>query len=208
MGLYGGWVKVHYDKAKQEYIFSGGFIMNDKKVKKLVKISILTAFAFAIMLIDFPIPFFPPFLKMDLSDIPAILGAFSMGPLAGIMVELVKNILHAIVKPDTLGIGELANFIVGSAFVFTSGVIYLEKKNRTHALIGLGVGTVVMSAAAALGNLFIFLPLYSKFLSWPMPSNLASFLALSIVPFNLVKGILVSIITFLVYKKLSPVLHR
>lgn len=182
--------------------------MRDKRLHILIKISILSAFAFVFMLIEVPLPFFASFLKLDISDLPALFGAFAMGPSAGIIIELLKNVLHGITKTDSAWIGELANFIVGSAFVLVAGFIYRFKKNRAHALVGLFAGTIAMAAAAALGNSYIFLPLYQKVLGWPMPQSMVIFIVYSIVPFNLFKGAVLSIIAFLSYKKLSPLLHR
>lgn len=181
--------------------------MRDKKLHTLVKISILTAFAFVIMLIEIPLPFFASFLQLDLSDLPALFGALAMGPAAGVIIELLKNILHGILKTNTAWIGELANFIVGSAYVLAAGFIYKFKKNKAHALAGLLTGTIAMAIAAALGNSYIFLPLYQKILGVPLPQNLVSFIICSIVPFNLFKGAVVSAIAFFSYKKLSPILH-
>lgn len=182
--------------------------MRDKRLNTLVKISLLGSIAFVLMLIEIPLPFFASFLKLDISDLPALFGALAIGPSAGVIIELLKNILHGIVRTDSAWIGELANFIVGSAFVLAAGFLYKLKKDRVHALAGLLGGTVAMAAAAALGNSYIFLPLYQKFLGWPLPQNMVSFIVDSIVPFNLFKGAVVSIIAFLSYKKLSPLLHR
>ena len=206
----------------EKYYISGGFTMRDQKLNKLVKISILSAAAFLLMFfIEIPLPIFPEFLKLDISDLPAILGAFALGPAAGIYIEALKNIFHAIAKPGTMGIGELANFVVGGAFVFTVGIIYNLKKDRTHALYGLAAGIIVMVIVAAIGNYFVFLPLYEKVLGFqvnavigmaakvnPSIKDLNSLILLSIVPFNLLKGIIVALIAFLSYKSMSPILHK
>jgi len=196
-------------------------VLKDQKVNKLVKISVLTAFALVLQLLDFPLPIFPEFLKMDLSDLPALLGAFAMGPASGVIIQAMKNILHTVLKPSTLGIGELANFVVGAAFVYTAAVVYLREKNRTHALYGLIAGTIAMTIIAAIGNYFVFLPLYEKVLGFPMSAvigagakvnpaikDLNTFIILSIMPFNIIKAILVSIAAFLSYKRISPMLHK
>ncbi|KPU43622.1 riboflavin transporter RibU [Oxobacter pfennigii] len=195
--------------------------MRDQRLNKLVKISVLSAAAFILMLIEFPLPFFPEFLKVDISDFPALLGSFALGPLAGVIIEAVKNILHVLLKNTTAGIGEIANFVVGAAFVFAAGMVYKIKKDRAHALYGLIAGVVAMAAVAAVCNLFIFLPLYEKVLGFPIPAivdagakinpaikDLNTFVALSIVPFNILKGIIVALLGFLSYKSLSPILHR
>lgn len=196
--------------------------MKDSRLNKLVKISVLSAIAFILMvLIEVPLPIFPEFLKLDISDLPAVFGAFALGPVAGVAIELVKNILHAILKQGTAGIGELANFIVGSAYVYVAGVIYFKEKSRKRALVGLIFGVIAMALVAAAGNYFIFLPLYEKVLGFPISAAIAAaakvnpsvtdlptLIALSIVPFNLLKGVIVSLAAFLSYKRLSPILHK
>jgi riboflavin transporter FmnP len=195
--------------------------MKNKKLNIIVKISILSAMALILSLIEFPLPIFPDFLKLDISDVPAILGAFAMGPVAGVMIELVKNILHFIFKNSSYGIGELANFIVGASYVYVSGIIYKTGKSRKTALIGLIAATITMGIVASIGNYLVFLPLYEKVLNFPIvavvglakkinPSvvNLNTLIAYSILPFNIIKGAMLSIIVFLVYKRVSPILHR
>lgn len=182
--------------------------MQNKRLHTLCKISYLSAIAFVLMLIEIPLPFFVSFLKLDISDLPALFGALAMGPWVGVVIELLKNILHGIIKTDSAWIGELANFIVGAAFVYAAGLIYSIKKDKKHAFAGLIAGTAVMAIAAALGNSFIFLPLYQKVLGWPLPQSVVSFIVYSIVPFNLFKGVVISVLAFLLYKKLSPILHK
>lgn len=193
--------------------------MKNKKLSVLIKISILSAMAFIIYFIEFPIPVFPQFLQLDFSDIPALLGAFAMGPMAGIAIELIKNALH-LLRTQTVGIGELANFITGAAFAATSGAIYKHLKTRKNAFISLIIGTLVMAVIASAANYYIFLPLYEKYL-FPISAivkmaskvnsavvDLNTLVVFSILPFNLFKGVVISIITFLVYKRVSPILHK
>lgn len=195
--------------------------MTNQRLNKLVKVSVLSAISLVLMMIEFPLPIFPDFLKIDLSDLPALLGSFAMGPIAGVAIQLVKNILHLLIKTSTAGIGELANFVVGAAFVYVAGLIYNLRKDRTHALYGVAAGVVAMAAAAAIGNYFLFIPLYESVLGFPVAAvvgagakinpaikDLNSFVVLSIVPFNILKGVIVSIIGFISYKKLSPILHK
>lgn len=195
--------------------------MEKSRINKLVKIAVLAAAAWVLMIVvEVPLPIFPSFLKLDISDLPAVLGAFSMGPAAGVIIELVKNLLHLLVKPDVpIGVGELANFIVGGAYVFTAGLIYLRRKDKAHAVTGLAAGTVAMAVAAVIGNYFVFMPIYIQAFSLqgilgaaqavnPAITDLWTLVMYSILPFNLLKGVIVSFIAFLTYKSLSPVLHK
>jgi riboflavin transporter FmnP len=190
-------------------------------VRTLVKISILGAFAFLIMLIEFPIPFFAGFLQMDFSDVPALIGGFAMGPWAGVAIELVKNILHAMFKNETALIGETANFITGSLLVLGACTIYSSRKNLKTAITGLVIGTLLMATVMSIVNYYVIIPLYVKVLHFPMDAiigmgsavnssivDLKTLVALSVLPFNLFKGIVVSLVTLLLYKRLSPILHR
>lgn len=185
----------------------------------MTRTAVLAGAAVILMLMDFPIVFMPGFLKMDLSEIPAIIGAFSMGPLAGLWIMLLKNLLH-LTNSQTAGIGELANFLVGSAFVLTAGFIYRRYKSRQGAITALLAGTIAMTVAAAALNYWVLIPLYQAVLNFPGEAvvkmghavnpfiiNLKTFILFAIIPFNLLKGLLVSLITILIYKKLSHLLH-
>lgn len=183
----------------------------------LVKVAVLSVIAYILMVMDFPLPLFPGFLKLDFSDIPALLGAFAIGPLAGVAIELVKVILHFITKTSTGGVGELANFIVGAAYVAPAAYIYHRKKDKKHAIIGMIVGTIVMTLVGIVVNLYITLPFYSKIM--PMDTivamgtvvnsrivDLKTLVIYGITPFNLLKGAFIAFITLLIYKKVSPIL--
>lgn len=186
----------------------------------MTKISLLSAISFVLMLIEFPLAMFPMFLKIDLSDIPALIGGFAIGPIAGVAIVAIKNILHGVVKTSSAGVGELANFIVGAALVFPASIIYRHEKSRRTALIGLLVGIVSMAITGALANYYILIPFYAKIgmpieviidLSSKANSaivDLKSLILYAIIPFNLVKGTIVTFFTVLVYKKISPILHK
>lgn len=186
----------------------------------LVKVGLLSAVAAIVMFFEFMVPMMPIFLKMDLSEIPVLLGTFALGPAAGIAIEFIKNLVHAF-STSTYGIGEVANFVVGIAFVIPAGIIYRKKRNKSGALLALTAGTVSMSLVAAVMNYLVFIPLYQWVLHWPLDAminlgtkanpaivDLKSLIVLGIVPFNLLKGIIISVATLLVYKKLSPILHK
>ena len=122
--------------------------MKKLELSTLLKIAILGAISFIIMLVEFPLWFAPSFYQIDFSDIPALIGAFSLGPVAGILIELIKNILHFVLKSSgTGGVGEVANFIIGALFVGIAGFIYQKNKTRKNAVIGMGLGTIIMAIA-------------------------------------------------------------
>jgi len=184
----------------------------------MVSMAMLTAVATVLMFLDFPMPIFPSFLKFDFSDLPAIIGAFAYGPVAGIIIELMKNLIH-LLQTSTGGIGELANFLVGVALVVPAGIIYRAGgKSRAHALIGMAVGIVTMAIVAGFANYFILIPFFAKFMPIeaiidmcatliPAVDSLFKVILFSIVPFNLFKGIIISLLTYVTYKRLSRVLH-
>ncbi len=188
-----------------------------KKTNTLVKIAIMSAVAFVIMLVETP-PLFSTFLKIDFSDIVAIIVGFSIGPLAGVAVQLIKNLLHLMMS-TTSGVGELGNFLVGGAFVFVAGHIYHQNKTRKQAVFSLIAGSLAMIIMAIVANVFILLPLYASVLGFktemiveltssvnPWVTDLTSFVLFAIAPFNLIKVILVSVVTFVIYKKISKYL--
>lgn len=194
--------------------------MKNSKISNLIKISLLGVIAFILMFVEVAIPVFPSFLRMDISDLPALLGAFALGPVAGVIIELIKNILH-LLRTQTAGIGELSNFLGGAIFVFVSGAMYKHKKTKKNAVVSLLSGIILMSVLESALNYFVFLPLYETLLHFPIkeivkmghalnPSinSLNSFVVYSILPFNILKGVLVSVLTMGVYKSLSPILHR
>lgn len=189
-------------------------------VRGLVQIGMLSALAIVLMLFEFPLPFAPGFYKLDFSELPVIIGAFAIHPFAGVMVELVKILLNLLLDGSaTAGVGEVANFCIGCCFVVPTSVIYHHKKNRKNAIIGLCVGTLFMTIAGCFINAYVMLPTYSaafhmeieKLIAMgtavnPAINSMWTFILLAVVPFNLVKGILVSVITILIYKKISIIL--
>jgi riboflavin transporter FmnP len=174
------------------------------------------------MLFEFPLWFAPPFLKFDISDVPSLIGAFAMGPMAGVLVQLVKNLLNVLIEGSaTGGVGELANFIVGSIFAYTAGLIYYKEKTFRNAIIGLIVGILTMTVSISIINYYIMIPFYAKLFGLPIDKIVAmgtavnryvidfkSLILYAVVPFNLFKGIIVSLVTILLYKRVSPILHR
>ncbi|EFI42596.1 MULTISPECIES: ECF transporter S component [Peptoniphilus] len=190
------------------------------RVKAISRIGMLGAVAFVLMYFQVPLAFVAPsFMKFDFSDLPILVGAFTMGPVAAVAISALKNVLHILIQgTHTGGIGPLSNFIVGSIFAVTAGVIYRGNKTFKNAIIGLTVGVLLMTASAVVSNYFFIFPLYAK-LFMPMEAiigagsaitpkinSLWTMMIYSIIPFNLIKGFVVSIVTILVYKKISPLL--
>ncbi len=175
-----------------------------KSTNSMVKLALLSAIALVLSYIQFPIlPAFA-FLKIDLGDIPALIGAFAFGPLFGIAVEGIKNLLIFVFNPSgTGGIGELANFIIGASFVGTAGFLYGRNKTKKSAIISLLVSIAVMGVVGVLANYFILIPLYQKF----MAINIPNYLVYGIIPFNLIKGLIISVVTMLIYKRVSALIH-
>lgn len=190
--------------------------------KIMVKISSLAVISMILMFLDLSVWFAPPFLKLDLADLPALIGAFAMGPMAGVIVQLVKNLLHLLVQgSSTGGVGEISNFIVGSAFVYTAGLFYYRDKNFKTAIIGSIVGVIIMTIIASISNYYVVFPLYAKVYGMPMEAlidmgsvlnknivDLKTMIIFAIVPFNILKGSIVAILSILIYKRVSPILHK
>ncbi|MBQ6425425.1 MAG: ECF transporter S component [Clostridia bacterium] len=178
--------------------------------------AVLSAVSFVLAFFEFPVPLSPSFARMDLSDFPALIGAFAFGPMAGVMIELIKNLLQ-VFSSSTGGIGELANFLIGASYVSTAGWIYQRNRSKKTAWIAGIAGSIVMGFVAALANYYILLPLFEQFL--PVDRLIASFMEFmpfiqtkadivlfNALPFNLLKGLIISAFTMLVYKRLSPLL--
>lgn len=168
-----------------------------------VKIGIFSAIAFVLQLMGKYLKF-AGFLDIEFSDLPAIILSFAEGPMAGVLTELIKNLLHLSLT-STGGVGELANFLVNGVFVFTAGIIYQQSKTKKNALIALIVSTIVLSFAAFYANLYILLPLYMKDIDISVRLVMITF---TITPFNLVKGAVLSVITMLIYKKISVLIKK
>ncbi len=185
----------------------------------LVKISVLAVIAFILMLFDLPLPLFPSFLKIDVSDVPVLIGTLSLGPVAGIFIELIKNLLHLITKNDTAGVGELANFIIGVSYILPLSFIYSKKKNLTGLIIASIIAVVSMTVIASFLNYFFLIPFYATLFHMPidafvdMTAKLNGFVKdfktlviFAIAPFNIIKGIMLSVLGCLLYKVLRPIL--
>ncbi|MDZ5253117.1 ECF transporter S component [Clostridium sp. LIBA-8841] len=168
---------------------------------KFIKLSLLSAIAVILMYIDFPvIPIFP-WLKIDLSDVPALMGAFAFGPLSGVIIELMKNLLILIVKGTGTGfVGEIANFLVGVSLVWPAAMIYKRNKTKKTAILGMLVGILAIEIVGILANVYLLLPAYGMAMS---KAELMQYVTVGLIPFNGIKAILVCGITYVLYKKLS-----
>ncbi len=186
--------------------------------RMLTGVAIGGAVSLLLMMLDFSLPIAPSFIKLDLSDLPALVLSFAFGPLSGVLTELIKNLLHLLMT-TTGGVGELSNFLLGSAFVFPAGLIYRKRKGRKSALLAMLTGSLCFSVVGIFSNYFIMFPFYTKVMGIPMEAiigmcqkilpfvdNQWKVILLSVTPFNLFKGVLVSLVTFLIYKRLSPIL--
>lgn len=197
--------------------------MNNKKklnTRMIAQIGMLGAIAVVLMLFEIPLPFAPSFYEIDFSEVPVLIGCFSMGPLAGVLIELIKIILNLCINGSvTAGVGELANFVIGCALVLPAAFIYKRKKSKKGAVVGLVTGTIFMTISGCFVNAYIMLPTYAKAFGMPIEAlvemgsavnasitDLFTFVMFAVVPFNLLKGVLVSIIVLLIYKKISPIL--
>ena len=190
------------------------------KVRMMAQMGMLSAIAVVLMLFEIPLPFAPSFYEIDFSEVPVLIGCFTMGPLAGAIIELLKILLNfAINGTATAGVGEVANFLIGCAFVIPAAVIYKKKRTRTGAIIGMVTGTLYMTFIGCFLNAFVLLPTYAKAFGMPIDAlvgmgtavnshitSLTTFVIFAVAPFNLLKGFLVSLIVFLIYKKISPIL--
>ena len=193
------------------------------RTHKLTVTAMLSAVAFILMFIEFPIPaLIPSFVKMDVSDLPELLAAFSLGPIYGVAVTFLKNLLHIVFKGTTSAyVGELCNFLLGAVFSMAAGFIYQRKKSRKSALIGAVVGAALMAIVSVPLNYFVVYPAYVVCYGMPLeaiigmyqailPSSDSLIKCLTIfnMPFTFCKGMLDVLLCFLIYKPLSPLLHK
>lgn len=188
-----------------------------RRVRFIAVTGVLSACAFVLQLIELPVPFIMPvFIKFDFSDLPALIGSFAMGPLYGILIELIKNLLHLPLSSSG-GVGELSNFILGAVFVAVAGFIYKFNKNKKGAVIASFAGAIIMALVSIPSNIFLVYPVYYKFLKKdailaayqviiPSMHSVEQSICCFNMPFTFVKGMIDVLITFLIYKRISPVI--
>ena len=185
-------------------------------VRNVTVMAMFGALAAVLMIFEVPLPFIAPsFYGMDISEVPVLVGTFALGPVAGVVMELVKLIL----KPTSTGfVGEFANFCVGCSLALPAGFIYRLNKTKKGAVIGMAAGTVIMTIVAVILNAVVMLPFYSHFMPLdtiiaagaainPAISNVWTFVILAVGPFNILKGVIVSLLTALVYTRVSVIIH-
>ena len=182
-------------------------------IRNMVVIAMLGAVAMILQLFEFPLWFAPSFYEIDLSEVPVMIGSFALGPVAGALIELV------IKGTNTAFVGDIANYLIGCALVVPAGIIYKRKKSKKNAIIGMAAGTLFMTIAGCFINAYVLLPAYSKAFGMPIDAlvgmgtavnpaitGLGTFVILAVAPFNIIKGIVVSVVTLLLYKYISPIL--
>ncbi|MEE0801338.1 MAG: ECF transporter S component [Gemmiger sp.] len=189
-------------------------------IRELTVTAMLGAVATVLMFLDFSLPMIiPSFVKMDVSELPALLASFSLGPVSGIAVCLIKNLLDVLFHGTTNGIGEVCNFLLGAVFVGVAGFMYRRKKSRKMAVLACLVGSVAMAIVSVPVNYYLTYPVYASMFGGidliiaayqeinPGVNGLLECLLIFNLPFTLVKGLLDSVICFAIYKPLSPILH-
>ena len=191
------------------------------KTRTLVEIGMLGAIATVLMLFEFPLPFIaPPFYEIDLSEVPVLVGAFALGPAAGATIEFIKILINLLINGTaTAFVGEIGNYILGCSFIIPAAFIYKKKKSKKNALIGMIVGTITLTVFGCFLNAYVLLPTYAAAFGMPIdailrrgtainPSsdNIMTFVVIAVAPFNIIKGMAVSVITMLIYKHISPIL--
>ena len=187
------------------------------RTKDMTKVAMLSVIGFVLMYFQLPLTFVaPPFMKLDISDLPVLMGAFTMGPVYGIIIAALKNLMHIIFKGTmTAGVGELSNFIISSTFALVSSHIYRKHRTYKGAVLSMTVGVVAMTILAMASNYFVVFPLYGKVMPMeaiiamgsaitPKITGLFTMMIYSVLPFNLIKGFTTSAVMMLVYKKISP----
>ena len=184
----------------------------------LAATAVLSAISYILAFLEVPVPLSPSFARMDLSDFPALIGAFAFGPVAGILIELIKNVLQ-LFSSSTGGVGEIANFLMGASYVIVAGMIYRKHKTKKRAAVSCVLASIAMGIVAAITNYFILLPLFETFM--PLNQVIAAFgeflpfihTKLDVVlynafPFNVLKGLVIGALAMVSYKHLSPILKK
>ena len=207
------------------WLFERLLVKNRKKTSDthyIAYTAIFSTMAAVLMLIEIPLPFAPPFYKLDLSELPIMICTFYLGPVAGVTAEFIKVVLKLLLKgTSTAFVGDFANFAVGCTFVLPASIVYHAKPSRKSALIGMVVGTLVMTVFGSTFNALYLIPKFAQLFHMELEkivamgtsvnSHIVSVYTLvlyAVIPFNLLKGVVVSALTFLLYKRISPLMHK
>lgn len=188
------------------------------KTRKMALIGIFSAIASVLMFFELPMPFMPPFLKVDPSGVPILLSSMLFGPTAAISVTLIKDVIH-LLSTTTGGVGELADFLIMSSFSVVVGLIYSKRSDRKGVLMATLAGTVTIAIVGGLANRFLLIPFFSKVMPLeaifaacaeinPAIDGLNAYIFFGAVPFNVIKGLLLTVLTFLLYRKLEGFLKN
>ena len=185
----------------------GERIVKNLGVKAFVAIGMLSAIAYVLMLLNFPMPMFPTWLKIDFSDVPALVGAIIMGPAAGVLIELMKNLLDIISTGSESGIpvGHIANFTTGLLFILPTYFVYKKVQSKKGVISGLIVATIITTIGMSVLNYFVFFPMYEIFMGFKMPKLM---IITAIAPFNFIKCIMISIVFIVFYNKMAERLNK
>ncbi|MBO5052334.1 MAG: ECF transporter S component [Clostridia bacterium] len=188
----------------------------------MAKVGVLSAMATVLMLFEFPLPIAPSFYELDFSEVAVLIGSFALGPLAGVIIEFIKILINLLINgTDTFFVGELANFLMGCAFVLPAALVYCRKKTLKRAIVGMAVGTLSLVLVGAFCNYFLMIPAYVHLAGYPMDAiigmgaavnpaikDLLTLIIIAVIPFNLIKGVLCSLLTGLLYKRVSHLLNK
>lgn len=187
-----------------------------QNIRFIVMTGVLSAVATVLMMLSFSVPFMPSFIKMDFSELPALIATFSMGPISGVMVCLIKNLIN-LPMTTTGGVGELSNFLLGVCLVLPAGLVYRFRKTRRAAFFAALAGSAIMGLASLPLNYFLTYPIYAKILPieaivgmyqaiFPGVDGLFSCLLIFNVPYTFLKGLIDTLLTFVLYKRISPLI--
>ena len=210
--------------AAEKYVYKrDGITERILSTRKITMIGLFSAIAVILFLFEFPIPFIaPPFYELDFSEIPALVGAFAFGPVAGVLIEFCKVLLKLVIKgTSTAFVGDLANFVIGCSLVLPASIVYMFKKTKKTAIISCIAGSVFMTVFGTAFNGIYLLPAFSKLYGTDINviikmgteihssiNNITTFVCFAVAPMNIIKSVAASVVTLLIYKPLSPILKN
>ncbi|MCI8653431.1 MAG: ECF transporter S component [Angelakisella sp.] len=188
------------------------------RTKKITYSAMFAAIATVVMYFEFPLPFMPPFLKVDLSGAVSLLAAFMFGPVSAVLITMVKDIIHAF-STSTGCVGELGDFLMTSAFCVAASLVYRKHHTKKGAVLGMACGTAAMTVVSCFTNKYMLIPFFAKVMPIeailsacasvnPLVGSIDTYVIFGVVPFNLMKGLILSMITFLLYKRLSSFIRE